>query len=686
MTVRLRIDGLKCANCAGIIERRIGESEGIRSVELNFVTSRITIDTDLEPGSVRDIVQSIADNVEPGTHVSIDAGSVNKERRTDRAELVRTMSCAAAFGITIALQLSGTVEEWICSIIFVAIFAIVGIRTIVSAIEGMFRGDIFGEAFLMSIATIGAIVIGEYAEASAVMLFFSIGGLIEGYAINNSKDRISELIELVPRVAHVKRDGDVTDVPPEDVSVNELIVVRPGERIPLDGVVIDGATELDTSTLTGEPIPLPVGVNDRVLSGSINLSGTITMRVSDGFKDSTIARIMTLMTEAGAKKAQSERMITKFARYYTPTICCLALLVAVIPILLGMDPHEWTYKALTFLVISCPCALLISIPMTIMSGIGCASSNGILIKGGSYLEMLSDIDTIAFDKTGTLTKGKFTVTEAISNEPELMIRVAVALESNSNHPLAKAVCERFGNVAVTAYDVEEIPGVGMKGMVDGRPAYVGRGVFAPEQGTEESESASTRIHIIYDNRHLGHIEFNDEVKEGALPALDSLRSLGVRRIEMLTGDAWGVASGIAEELGMDSCNAEMLPDDKLKYIETRLETVDGTLAYVGDGINDGPSLKRADIGISMGQIGSDIAMEASDVIIAGDDLSRIPQAMKISRKTMSIVKQNIALSLGIKAVVLILTTLGLTDMWGAVVADVGACILAILNSLRALRI
>ena len=495
------------------------------------------------------------------------------------------------------------------------------------------------------------------------------------------------MLDMAPKVAHLETLMGVKDVDPESVSVGDVISVRPGEHVPLDGIIVRGNTELDTSALTGESIPVTVDTGYKALSGSLNISGTISVRVTDTFHDSTMTRIMDMMQDAGDKKAKSERFITRFARFYTPIVCLLALLVAVIPILLGMDAKDWIYRALTFLVLSCPCALVISIPMTIMSGIGCASSHGILIKGGNYLEMLSQVDTMAFDKTGTLTEGRFSVVDVVSDERDLIEKISSALECNSNHPLAKAVCKEFGGSDLAAEDIREIPGKGMSGVIESTMAYAGNSRLMSDLGFDvDDPEGRSSIHIVYDGKYLGHIDLEDTPKDNAKTTLSELRRLGVRRTVMLTGDKDSIAKDVSSRLDMDEYRAGMLPQDKMSSIEGLIGDSDGYTVFVGDGINDSPTLRRADIGISMGQIGSDTALEASDVIITSDDLSKIPLAMRISRRTMSIVKQNIALSLGIKVAVLLLTLFGMSEMWYAVIADVGACILAIMNSLRALNL
>ena len=685
MKIRFRIEGLNCASCAAKIERAVQDMDGVESVSLNMSAGTMSVMTDMEPKDVRRIVQDIADRIEPGTRFLLDGEPSGEE--SDRWNLLRTVGCATVFLITFILELFGIIGHETSAIVFIAVFVLAGADTIVSALRGILHGDVFGEAFLMTVATVGAVLIGQYTEAAAVMVFFSVGELLEDYAVGSSRRRISGLLDMAPKVAHVETLMGVKDVDPESVSVGDVISVRPGELIPLDGIVVRGSTELDTSALTGESIPVTVDTGYKALSGSLNISGTISVRVTDTFHDSTMTRIMEMMQDAGDKKAKSERFITRFARYYTPIVCLLALLVAVIPILLGMDAKDWIYRALTFLVLSCPCALVISIPMTIMSGIGCASSHGILIKGGNYLEMLSHVDTMAFDKTGTLTEGRFSVVDVVSDERYLIEKVSSALECNSNHPLAKAVCREFGGSDLAAEDIREIPGKGMSGVIGSTMAYAGNSRLMSDLGFDvDDPEGRSSIHVVYDGRYLGHIDLEDTPKDNAKTTLSELKRLGVRRTVMLTGDKDSIAKDVSSRLNMDEYRASMLPQDKMASVEELIDGSDGCTVFVGDGINDSPTLRRADIGISMGQIGSDTALEASDIIIAGDDLSKIPLAMRISRRTMSIVKQNIALSLGMKVAVLALTLFGMSEMWYAVIADVGACILAIVNSLRALNL
>lgn len=687
MKVRLKIEGLHCANCARKIEGAIRDLEGVEHVRLDFTSSTLTVRTSMVPDDLRRAVQRIADRIEPGTRFVIDGGSEGHMEVRRSVRPMRAAVCSVAFIITLALSLTGTIDELVSSVLFIGVFAIAGSTVLFYAIRGLMNGDIFNEKFLMSVATIGAILIGEFTEAAAVMTLYSIGELIEGYAVESSRNRVSRLFDMVPRVAHVKRDRGIVDVSPEDVSIGEHIMVRPGERVPLDGEILSGRTELDTSAITGESVPRVAGIGDEVLSGSVNTSATITLRTTRCFDDSAMMRIVSMIEDAGDRKAKSERFITRFARYYTPTVCCLALLIATIPILMGLDTREWVYRALTFLVLSCPCALVISIPMTIVSGIGCASSKGILIKGGGYLERLKNIDTIAFDKTGTLTKGRFVISDIVSDDPDGLVAIVCALESGSNHPLAKAIRDHFVDRTDVASDIEELPGRGLMGTVCGTTSYIGNATLMRDIGMPiEDSDEEIKVHVAFGDRYLGHISFKDELKDEAQRTMVELRSSGVGRIIMLTGDKEGVAKKVATHLDMDGFVAEMLPEDKIMALEDIISESKGAVAFVGDGINDGPSLKRADIGISMGQVGSDSALEASDVIIVGDDLSKIPLSMRISRRTISIVKQNIALSLGLKSAILLLTVLGLSEMWGAVVADMGACVLSILNSLRALRV
>ena len=685
MRYRFNIEGLHCANCASKIERAIRKEDGIAYASLDFTRMVLTVRSDMDEGEVLSIIQPIADRIEPGT-VFVPEGS-DLEEGSHRWEIIRTASCTVVFLIAFLIEMFGDVDHGVLSIVFLAVFVAAGAETIVDALRGILRGDVFGESFLMSVATIGAVIIGQYAEAAAVMVLFSIGELIEDYAVGSSRRRISAFSDMTPKLVHLEKDGTVTDVAPNDVRVGDIIVIRPGERVPLDGTVIDGTTELDTSALTGESVPVSVTSEYQVLSGSLNTTGTIRIEVTKDYEDSTLSHIMELMESAGERKAQSERFITRFARAYTPTVCALALLVAVIPIALGMDAETWIYRALTFLVLSCPCALVISVPMTIMSGIGCASSNGILVKGGNYLEMLSQIDTMAFDKTGTITNGRFSVVGTESFDDDLLARTIVSLESHSNHPIAKAICGHFPQYDSVVNDIREIPGKGMEGVVDGTKAYAGNASFMRDLGHRvDDPEGRTSVHVVLGDRYLGHVELMDIPKDEARRTVEEVRALGVRKVTMLTGDKDSVARRISEDLSLDAYVADMLPQDKLTAIESLISDANGVTAFVGDGINDGPTLRRADLGISMGQMGSDTAMEASDIIIAGGDLSRIPLAMRISRRTMRILKQNIVLSLGIKVGILVLTLLGLSEMWGAVIGDVGACMLAILNSLRALRV
>ncbi|MDD7423727.1 MAG: heavy metal translocating P-type ATPase [Candidatus Methanomethylophilaceae archaeon] len=683
MKLRFHIKGLHCANCASKIEDAVRGSEGVSSAHLDFTRMVLTVNTDIEAKDAERMVQFIADSIEPGTVFSLE----DDEEKESSFGIILTALCTAAFLTLFISDLMGLVHEDVADLLFIAIFLITGAETLIAALRGILNKDVFNEYFLMSVATVGAVLIGQYAEAAAVMVFFSVGELVEDYAVGSSRRRITELLDSVPETAHVIRDGRAIDVDPYDVAVGEHISVRPGERIPLDGIIVDGTGEIDTSMVTGESCPRNVSVGDAAISGSVNGMSAITVEVTRSFSESAMVRIAEMMESAGERKSQSERFITRFARYYTPAVCVLALMLVTIPLLLGYDPYVWVYRALTFLVISCPCALVISVPMTIMSGIGCASSKGILVKGGNYLEMLSSVDTIAFDKTGTLTEGRFTVTEVISDDSETLRMVAYALESNSTHPMAKAVCSGLEGTDVMMTEGTEHPGMGMEGIVNGRKAFVGNSRLMEYAGLDVDDTSDIgTVHVAYDGRYLGKIHLADIVREDAAGTISELRELGVKRMVMLTGDREPVAKRVSSELGMDSYVSEMLPEDKLSALESLLSDAGGNTVFVGDGINDGPSLRRADIGISIGRSGSDTALDASDVIISGDGLKDIPLAMRISRRTMSILKQNVILSLGIKVAVLVLTVVGLSNMWGAVIADVGACILAVSNSLRALRI
>lgn len=606
----------------------------------------------------------------------------------------------------IVLEHSYSWETWQLLLVYLVPYLLVGRETLLEAARGIGHGDMFNEHFLMSLATLGALCIGflpgaetEFPEAVFVMLFFQVGELFEAYAEGRSRDSISHLMDIRPDVAYVEREGRTVAVPPQEVRVGEVIVIKPGEKVPLDGTIVEGATSLNTLALTGESMPREAAVEDEVMSGCINLTGVVRVRTTKSFGESTVSKIIRLVESADEHKSRSEAFITKFARVYTPIVVMAAVLLAVVPPLLSpMGFVEafsvWLHRALIFLVVSCPCALVISVPLTFFGGLGGASRRGILVKGSSYMDALARVGTVVFDKTGTLTRGEFVV-EAVHpedfNEHELL-HLAAHVEHFSTHPIGEALRAAFPNEATDGCrieEVEEIAGRGIRARVEGRTVCVGNAKMMEDIGVQwrNCPCVGTIIHVAVDGRYAGHVVINDRVKEDSAPAVASLKRLGVQRTVMLTGDRREVALEVAGKLGIDTCFAELLPADKVAHLEQLLATKPaGTaLAFVGDGINDAPVLKRADVGIAMGGLGSDAAIEAADVVLMDDQPSKIAMAVRIARRTLRIARQNVWFAIGIKVAILGLATVGLGTMWMAVFADVGVTVLAVLNAMRALR-
>ena len=579
--------------------------------------------------------------------------------------------------------------------LYLAAYLIVGGDVVLRALRNITRMQVFDENFLMFIATVGAFLIGEYPEAVGVMLFYQIGELFQSYAVDKSRKSIAELMNIRPDYANLKRDGEISKVDPDDVLVGDEIIIRPGERIPLDAVVIVGSSMVDTSSLTGEAVPRDVAVGSELLSGCINLSGLLTARVTKEFGDSTVSKILDLVENATAKKSKSENFITKFARVYTPAVVILAAMLAFIPPLTFSDAPftEWIFRALTFLVISCPCALVISVPLSFFGGIGGASRQGILVKGGNYLEALAKTEIVIFDKTGTLTKGVFDVQKIVAKhmEPEKLLQLAALAESHSNHPISMSLKRAYGKEIKSdiAGAVQEIAGLGVRAVIEGREILVGNAKLITDKGIvhNEPENTGTIIHIAVDGNYEGHIVIADEIKTDAAKTIKSLKAEGVKQTVMLTGDKKSVGEQVAKELGIDQVYTELLPGDKVQKLEEIMarKSKKGKVAFVGDGVNDAPVLARSDVGIAMGGLGSDAAIEAADVVIMTDEPSKIVSAIKIAKRTVRIAKQNIFFALSVKAVVLLLGALGLANMWAAVFADVGVSVIAILNAIRVLN-
>lgn len=573
-------------------------------------------------------------------------------------------------------------------------YLLIGYDIIWKAARNISHGQIFDENFLMMIATFGAFAVGEYSEALAVMLFYQVGELFQNYAVSRSRQSITEMMNICPEYANIEQDGQLVQVDPDDVEPGDIIVIKAGERIPLDGRVVEGESMIDTAALTGESVPRKASVGDEIISGCVNGSGTLKVQVTKAFEDSTVAKILELVENAGSKKARVENFITRFARYYTPVVTIGAAVLAVLPpLILGGGWGEWIQRACIFLVISCPCALVISVPLGFFGGIGAASKIGVLVKGSNYLEALAEMTTIVFDKTGTLTRGEFRVTQIIPEKvsEEELLRLAAFGEGYSNHPISnsiKAAYKRPVDVSMVE-DVEEIAGHGIRARVEGHTVLVGNGKLMQQMDIPymECRSIGTVVYVACDGEFAGTIVISDTIKDGAKEAIRAMKQVGVRKCVMLTGDRKEAARAVADELGLDEVHAELLPADKVSRVEELLkkQPEKERLAFAGDGINDAPVLTRADIGIAMGSMGSDAAIEAADVVLMDDDVQKIASVVKISRKTLRIVKQNIVFALGVKALVLILGACGMANMWEAVFADVGVSVIAILNSMRALK-
>lgn len=736
MEIRLVLNGLNCANCANKIENKVNKIKGIKEALLNFSTTVLTVE--IYEGTLKDEIineiKLIVKKLEP---------HVNVEEKYDESKVINSATscssecCSVSNNHEIKIKknnkysghnhtdefkknessilryakenltvIIGTIiymialiykgnENLLSVILFAISYLVIGGEVLLAAIKNIFRGEVFDENFLMSIATIGAFFIGEYPEAVAVMLFYQIGEIFQGYAINRSRKSISSLMDIRAEYANVLRNNAEIKVSPEDVKLDEIIVVKPGERIPVDGIVLDGTSFIDTSALTGESVPREVNIGSEVLSGAINNNGVLKVKVNKEYSQSTVARILELVENASNKKAPTEKFITKFAKVYTPIVVIISVLVAVIPPLIIKEAtfSNWIYKALSILVVSCPCALVVSIPLGFFSGIGASSKKGILVKGGNYLEALKYSEIVVFDKTGTLTKGVFNVTQInpknISKE-ELLEITAIG-ESLSNHPIAISIASEYGKEIdkTEIKDYKEISGYGIDVVIRDNSVLLGNSKLMEINNIkyDDIDSIGTIVHIAINGEYKGNIVISDEVKEGIEEALKELKSVGIKKTVMLTGDNKIVAEKVARSIGIDEVYAELLPGDKVSKIEKILvqKSSKGRVLFVGDGINDAPVLARADIGVAMGGIGSDAAIEAADIVLMQDKVEAIAEAIRVSRKTNKILWQNIIFSLGIKVAVMILVILGLTNMWAAVFADVGVTLIAVLNSMRIIR-
>ncbi|MFZ5944090.1 MAG: heavy metal translocating P-type ATPase [Bacillota bacterium] len=698
--VEIIMKGLHCASCAAKIEDNVKKLDGLKEANVDFVNNKLTLyvrELDKIDALTEEAVKIIK-KFEPHLELEIIKNNIKPEIKQseeikDKTELIKLGIGAALFAIALIFNFSFNVELGL----FLVSYVLVGGEVLTRALKNIFRGQFFDENFLMTIATVGAFLIGEFPEAVAVMLFYQIGETFQDIAVNRSRKSIKALMDIRPDYANILVDGKEEQVDPDELSVGEIIIVKPGEKVPLDGKVIEGTTMVDTSALTGESVPRKIEVGEEILSGSINKTGLVKVEVIKEFGDSTVSKIIDLVQNASSRKAPTESFITKFARYYTPAVVISATALAFIPPLVieGATFSEWIYRALVFLVISCPCALVVSIPLGFFGGIGGASTNGVLIKGGNYLEALNYVKTVVFDKTGTLTKGVFKVTDIrVSNNftKEQLLENAALAEVHSNHPIAKSILEAFGKEIssdlIESY--EEIAGHGVKVKTQGKEILAGnlKLIEAEKIEYQPNTQVGTVVHVAIDRVYAGSILIADEIKKDAKEAIANLRKTGVKNIVMLTGDNKKVGEYVANELKLDKVYTELLPDNKVEKVEELLKEKkkDEKLVFVGDGINDAPVLARADIGVAMGGLGSDAAIEAADVVLMTDEPSKLVSAIKIAKRTKAIVWQNIIFALGVKGFFLLLGAIGIATMWEAVFADVGVAVIAILNAMRVMKV
>ena len=691
--LQLTLEGLNCANCARKIEEKVGRMEGVKESNLNFTTTTLNVKLEkkVKEEHVINEIKKIVEALEP--HVKVEKkvygkATIKKAKFTVKSTLI--------IGAVLYLfAVIGDFQGTLGLILFGASYLLIGGEVVLTAIKNIAKGQVFDENFLMTVATIGAFTINQYPEAVAVMLFYEIGETIQGYAVNKSRSSISSLMDIRADYANLIINGKEKKVSPETVKVEDVILVKPGEKVPLDGVVIEGESFIDTSVLTGESVPRKIVPNDEILSGGINTSGLLKVKVTKKFGESTVSRILEMVENAASKKADTEKFITKFAKVYTPIVVVLAILIAVIPSIFIKDAlfSTWLYRALVFLVVSCPCALVVSVPLGFFAGIGGASKKGVLVKGSNYLELLKDLETVVFDKTGTLTEGVFSVTEINTNgiDKEKLIEVAAMAESFSNHPIAISIIKEYGKEidkeVIKAY--KEILGRGIKAVINNEEVLVGNSKLMNEFNIlyNEVDSIGTVVYCAINGEFKGSIVISDKIKENAVEALINLKKAGVKKTVMLTGDNKKTAYKVGEKINIDEVHSELLPLDKVKEVEELLKrsNKNGKLAFVGDGVNDAPVLARADIGIAMGGIGSDAAIEAADIVLMKDDINALVDAINVSKKTNKILWQNIVFALGIKILVMVLGTFGIANMWTAVFADVGVTIIAIINSTRCFR-
>lgn len=700
------LKGLDCPNCSAKIEKEVGELDGVTSSTVNLMNQTLTVQAGTSvAASLLDTVTTIVHSHEPDVEVSekqLEATApVKKDEKAavyndeDKKRTIRLAVGAVVYAIGMALTVFAKLPTLAELAFLIVAYVILGWDVVWQAVKNITRGQVFDEHFLMSVSTIGAFAIGEYPEAVAVMLFYQVGEFFQSLAVKRSRKSISDLMDICPDSATVKRNGVLQVVSPESVAVGEIIVVKPGEKIPLDGIVVDGESMLDTKALTGESVPRSIRKGDEALSGCINQSGLLTLKVTKSFGESTVSKITDLVENASARKAPTENFITTFARYYTPVVVGMAAVLAIIPpLVLGGGWSEWLRRGFVFLIVSCPCALVISIPLTFFGGIGAASKRGVLVKGSNYLEALNKVSVVVFDKTGTLTKGVFEVANIIpaaGYQKEQVLEYAAQAESYSNHPIAKSILATYGKPIDQKQfsGFEEISGHGISVMVQGKKVLAGDSKLMESEKIAYAacDAAGTKFYVAADGSYVGCILIADEVKPDSKCAIAELKKIGVEKTVMLTGDDERIGKSVADELGLDAYYAQLLPDQKVEKLEMldKQKRQGSKLAFVGDGINDAPVLARADVGIAMGGLGSDAAIEAADVVLMTDEPSKLVEAIDVAKATKRIVMQNIVIALGIKSVFLVLGALGMAGMWEAVFGDVGVTIIAVLNAMRILK-
>ena len=680
--------GIDCGNCAAKIERAVNQLEQVESATVNLIAQKLTLETKSEDGIDKEIID-LVDAIEPGIEVISDKKEEALPEKRDWAkELLLAVTILFAFGFFLP-------EEyfWIRLVYYLTLYIIIGHKVLIKMVQNIQRGNLFDENFLMSIATLGAFLLGEFPEAVAVMLFYQIGEYFQDKATSQSRQSIARLMDIRSDKAWRLEGGETVQVDPETVRVADHILVKPGEKVPLDGLVRKGRSILDTSALTGESLPREIGVGEDITSGVINLTSPLVIEVSKTFSQSTVNKILELVENASNKKAETERMITRFSRVYTPVVVGIAFLLASLPPLLGLGEWStWLYRALTFLVISCPCALAVSVPMSFFGGLGGASKLGVLVKGGNYLEALAKLDTVVFDKTGTITKGIFAVDTVVNAEgiEDNILYLAAHLESYSNHPIANSIRTAYGQEVDEnrVSQITELPGQGMSGRIDGRQLYLGNARLMEVQGIAYPaiDSTGTVLYLAEDSHFLGYFLITDQVKETSIEALKDLQAVGIKKTVLLSGDRQAVVDEFAQQFAFNDAFGDCLPQDKVSTFEEILTQSQQAVAFVGDGVNDAPVLARADVGIAMGGLGSDAAIESADVVLMDDDLGKLPQVIRLAKKTVRIARQNMTLAIVVKLIFLVLSGLGISNMWEAIFADVGVTLLAVWNALRVLRI